>query len=59
MQSANRDEKGRFIKGNSYRFTDKVLAAYKEGFIAGLNAQSGMLLPSKKLQIFLSQKGYN
>jgi len=59
MQSSNRDEKGRFIKGNSYRFNDKVLAAYKEGFIAGLNAQSGILLPSKKLQIFLSQKGYN
>ena len=35
-----------------------VFEALKDGFMAGINAQSGILLPSKKLQIFLSQKGY-
>jgi hypothetical protein len=64
MHWGNRDKKGRFLKYKTevkfdYVTDDKVLSAYKEGFIAGLNAQSGMLLPSRKLQIFLSQKGYN
>jgi len=68
----DRDEKGRFLPGNQLRFKaykkqadvdegeykKRVLEAYKEGFIAGLNAQGGVLLPSRKLQIFLSQKGY-
>jgi hypothetical protein len=67
MHWGNRDERGRFlkyktpaaIKDDSINVNKAVYEAYKDGFIAGLNAQSGILLPSRKLQIFLSQKGYN
>ena len=65
MHWGNRDKKGRFlkykrvdIKDNSVDVDKAVFEAYKEAFIAGMNSQSGILLPSKKLQIFLSQKGY-
>jgi len=65
MHWGNRDKNGRFlkykqvdIKDNSVDVDRAVFEALKEGFIAGMNSQSGILLPSKKLHIFLSQKGY-
>jgi len=44
MPSHNRDEKGRFIKGNAYRFNAKEkplneIQKIRDAFIAGLNSQ--------------------
>jgi len=64
MQSHNRDKKGRFIKGNSFRFNAKEkpfndIGKIRDAFIAGLNCQGFIeKRPSVLADRYLKQQGF-